>query len=359
MTLLNTHRDIIDAIGNTPLIRLRGASEATGCDILGKAEFMNPGQSVKDRAALFIVRDAERSGLLRPGGIIVEGTAGNTGIGLTLVANALGYKTVIVIPQTQTEEKKDMLRLAGAELVEVPAVPYANPDNYVKLSGRIAQALAEGEPNGAVWANQFDNVANRQAHIETTGPEIWSQTRGRIDGFVSAVGTGGTLAGVGIALKERNPRVTIALADPPGAALFSYYTAGELRAEGTSITEGIGQGRITGNLDGFTPDAAFQIPDEEALRTVFDLLEHEGLCLGPSSGVNVAGAIRLAQQLGPGHVIVTILCDYGTRYQSKLFNVEFLRSKGLPVPSWLERGSGVGRRALEQCRSEPATTPAD
>ncbi|MEE3155161.1 MAG: cysteine synthase A, partial [Pseudomonadota bacterium] len=297
---MNIHRDIIDAIGNTPLIRLRRASEATGCEILGKAEFMNPGQSVKDRAALFIVRAAERSGLLRPGGIIVEGTAGNTGIGLTLVANALGYRTVIVIPQTQTEEKKGMLRLAGAELVEVPAVPYANPDNYVKLSGRMAKALGEVEPNGAVWANQFDNVANRQAHVETTGPEIWSQTQGRIDGFVSAVGTGGTLAGVAIALKEQNPRVTIALADPPGAALFNYYTAGELRAEGTSITEGIGQGRITGNLEGFTPDAAFHIPDDEALRTVFDLLEHEGLCLGPSSGVNVAGAIRLAQQLGPG-----------------------------------------------------------
>ncbi|EAT09461.1 O-acetylserine (thiol) lyase [Sphingomonas sp. SKA58] len=352
MPLLTIHNNILDAIGNTPLIRLRRASEATGCDILGKAEFMNPGQSVKDRAALFIVRAAERSGMLRPGGVIVEGTAGNTGIGLALVANALGYRTVVVIPDTQAKEKKDMLRLAGAELIEVPAVPYADPDNYVKLSGRLAQALAEVEPNGAVWANQFDNVANRQAHVETTGPEIWAQTEGRVDGFVCAVGTGGTLAGVSIALKERNPQVAIALADPPGAALFSYYTSGELRAEGTSITEGIGQGRITGNLEGFTPDFSYLVPDAEALRTVFDLLEHEGLCLGPSSGVNVAGAVRLAQQLGPGHRIVTVLCDYGTRYQSKLFNADFLRSMNLPTPGWIAQGSPIVQEALKRCRPE-------
>lgn len=335
---MTIHHGIIDAIGNTPLIRLKQASDLTGCEILGKAEFMNPGQSIKDRAALFIIRDAERRGELQPGGIIVEGTAGNTGIGLTLVANALGYRTVIVIPDTQTSEKKDLLRLAGAELVEVPAVPYANDNNYVKVSARLARELA---PKGAVWANQFDNLANRQAHVETTGPEIWEQTAGRLDGFVCAVGTGGTLAGVGMALKARTERVTIALADPLGAALFSYYTTGELRSEGSSITEGIGQGRITANLEGFTPDVSFQIPDDEAIPIVFDLLEHEGLCLGPSSGVNVAGAIRLARQLGPGHTIVTVLCDYGTRYQSKLFNAEFLRSKGLPVPSWLERKTSM------------------
>lgn len=345
---MTIHRDVIDTIGNTPLIRLRRVSEQTGCEILGKAEFMNPGQSVKDRAALFIVRDAERSGRLRPGGVIVEGTAGNTGIGLTLVANALGYRTVIVIPETQTREKKDMLRLAGADLVEVPAVPYANENNYVKVSARLAQELAALEPNGAVWANQFDNIANRQAHVETTGPEIWEQTGGKVDGFVSAVGTGGTLAGVTIALKERNPRIAVALADPPGAALFSYYTSGELRSEGSSITEGIGQGRITSNLEGFTPDFSFLIPDDEAIPMVFDLLEHEGLCLGPSSGVNVAGAVRLAGQLGPGSMIVTILCDYGTRYQSKLFNPEFLRSKGLPVPNWLKGSNGLVEQALER-----------
>jgi cysteine synthase A len=333
MTIRN---GILDAIGNTPLIRLRQASELTGCTILGKAEFMNPGQSVKDRAALFIIRDAMERGALQPGGVIVEGTAGNTGIGLALVGNALGFRTVIVIPETQSQEKKDMLRLAGAELVEVPAVPYANPNNYVKVSGRIAERLNQSEPNGAIWANQFDNVANRQGHIETTGPEIWEQTGGRIDGFVCAVGTGGTLAGVGIALKERNPKILIGLADPLGAALYSYYTTGVLKAEGTSITEGIGQGRITQNLEGAPVDVAYQIPDDEALPLVFDLLRHEGLCLGGSSAINVAGAIRLARQLGPGHTIVTILADYGTRYQSRLFDPEFLRSKNLPVPDWLE-----------------------
>lgn len=333
------HRGIVDAIGNTPLIALRKASEITGCTILGKAEFMNPGQSVKDRAALFIIQDAEKRGLLRPGGVIVEGTAGNTGIGLALVGNALGYRTVIVIPETQTQEKKDMLRLCGAELIEVPAVPYANPNNYVKVSGRLAERLAASEPNGAIWANQFDNVANRQGHIETTGPEIWDQTEGKVDGFICAVGTGGTFAGVGMALKARNPKIAIGLADPMGAALYSYYTSGELKSEGSSITEGIGQGRITRNLEGFAPDVAFRIPDEEALPIIFDLLENEGLCLGGSSGINVAGAIRLAQHLGPGHTIVTVLCDYGTRYQSKLFNPAFLRSKNLPVPTWLERKS--------------------
>jgi cysteine synthase A len=325
------------------MIRLRHASELTECTILGKAEFMNPGQSVKDRAALFIIQDAEKRGLLRPGGVIVEGTAGNTGIGLALVGNALGYRTVIVIPETQTQEKKDMLRLCGAELIEVPAVPYANPNNYVKVSGRIAESLAKSEPDGAIWANQFDNVANRDGHIATTGPEIWAQTNGRVDGFICAVGTGGTLAGVGIALKERSPEIAIGLADPMGAALYSYYTRGELKAEGSSITEGIGQGRITKNLEGFEPDVAFQIPDEEAVPIVFDLLEQEGLCLGSSSGINVAGAIRLARHLGPGHTIVTVLCDYGTRYQSKLFNPDFLHSKNLPVPAWLERESTLDK----------------
>ncbi|MFG1202497.1 cysteine synthase A, partial [Xanthobacter aminoxidans] len=323
---------LVDSIGNTPLIRLKRASEETGCDILGKAEFLNPGQSVKDRAALGIIQDAVARGELKPGGVIVEGTAGNTGIGLALVAAPLGFRTVIVIPETQSQEKKDMLRLAGATLVEVPAVAYANPNNYVKVSGRLAEALAKTEPNGAIWANQFDNVANRQAHIDTTGPEIWEQTQGKVDGFICAVGTGGTLAGIGMALKARNKDIKIGLADPMGAALYSYYTTGELKAEGSSITEGIGQGRITANLVDAPVDAAFQIPDEEALPVVFDLLEHEGLCLGGSSGVNVAGAIRLAKELGPGHTIVTILCDYGTRYQSKLFNPEFLRSKNLPVP---------------------------
>jgi cysteine synthase A len=302
---------------------------------------MNPGQSVKDRAALFIIEDAVKSGRLRQGGVVVEGTAGNTGIGLALVGNALGFRTVIVIPDTQSQEKKDMLRQCGAELVEVPAVPYANPNNYVKVSGRLAEQLAKTEPCGAIWANQFDNVANRNGHIATTGPEIWQQTDGRIDGFVSSVGTGGTLAGVGIALKERNKKITIALADPIGAALYSYYTTGVLKSEGTSITEGIGQGRITKNLEGAPVDVAFQIPDAEAVTLIFDLLEQEGLCLGGSTGINVAGAIRLARELGPGHTIVTVLCDYGTRYQTRLFNPEFLRSKNLPVPAWLERKSSL------------------
>jgi cysteine synthase A len=333
--------DILAAIGNTPLIKLRHASELTGCTILGKAEFMNPGHSVKDRAALFIVEDAVRRGLLRPGGIIVEGTAGNTGIGLALVASVLGFRTLIVIPETQSQEKKNMLRLAGAELIEVPAVPYANPNNYVKISGRLADRLAQTEPNGAVWANQFDNVANREGHVRTTGREIWEQTDGTVDGFVSAVGTGGTLAGVGIALKERNPQVQIALADPMGAALYHYFTHGELKSTGSSITEGIGQGRITRNLEGAPIDLAFQIPDEEALPIIFDLVEHEGLCLGGSSGINIAGAIRLAKHLGPGHTIVTVLCDSGSRYQSKLFNPDFLSERGLPLPGWLTRSSTV------------------
>jgi cysteine synthase len=332
---------VLDAIGNTPLIRLKKASELTGCEVLGKAEFMNPGQSVKDRAALFIIRDAERRGLLRPGGVVVEGTAGNTGIGLTLVAKALGYRTVIVIPDTQSQEKKDALRLLGAELIEVPAVPYKNPNNYVKISGRLAEQLAKSGPNSAVWANQFDNLANRDGHIATTAEEIWRQTDGKVDGFVSAVGTGGTLAGTGIGLKAHRKDVKIALADPLGAALYSYYTSGELKAEGSSITEGIGQGRITANLDGFTPDFSYQISDAEGIPIVFDLLAEEGLCLGGSSGINIAGAMHLARDLGPGHTIVTILCDYGTRYQSKLFNPQFLREKGLPVPGWLEGTSGI------------------
>ncbi|MGR3812924.1 MAG: cysteine synthase A [Cognatishimia activa] len=325
--------DLATAIGNTPLIRLNKASEETGCEILGKAEFMNPGQSVKDRAALYIIKDALEKGTLKPGGTIVEGTAGNTGIGLALVGASMGFKTVIVIPETQSQEKKDMLRLAGAELVQVPAAPYKNPNNYVRYSGRLAEELAKTEPNGAIWANQFDNVANRRAHIETTGPEIWEQTGGKVDGFICAVGSGGTLAGVAEVLQPKG--VKIGLADPMGAALHSFYTTGELASSGSSISEGIGQGRITANLEGFTPDHSFQIPDEEALPIVFDLLENEGLCLGGSSGVNIAGAKRLAKEMGPGHTIVTILCDYGTRYQSKLFNPEFLREKGLPTPSWL------------------------
>jgi len=332
---------IVEAIGNTPLIKLERVSAATGCTILGKAEFMNPGQSVKDRAAVFIIEDAIKKGELRPGGVIVEGTAGNTGIGLALVGNALGFRTVIVIPDTQSQEKKDTLRLCGAKLIEVPAVPYSNPNNYVKLSGRLAAQLAKTEKNGAIWANQFDNVANRQGHVETTGPEIWQQTDGKVDGFVCAVGTGGTLAGVGMALKARRNDVRIALADPMGAALYSYYTTGKLQSEGSSITEGIGQGRITKNLENAPIDAAYQIPDEEAVPIIFDLLEHEGLCLGGSSGINIAGAVRLAKELGPGHVIVTVLADYGTRYQSKLFNPEFLHEKKLPVPRWLEDKSSV------------------
>ncbi len=333
---MTNHRDVISAIGHTPLIRLNRVSDATGCEIWGKAEFLNPGQSVKDRAALFIIRDAEKRGLLRPGGTIVEGTAGNTGIGLSMVANALGYKSVIVIPETQSQEKKDALTLLGAELIQVPAKPYKNPNNYVKLSGRLAEKLARELPGGAIWANQFDNVANRQAHIETTGPEIWEQTQGKIDGFVSAVGSGGTLGGISLALKAKNPNIQIGLADPEGAALYSYYTTGELKSSGNSITEGIGQGRITANLKDIIVDRAYQIPDSEALPYVFDLLEHEGLCLGGSSGINIAGAVRLARDLGPGNTIVTILADYGNRYQSKLFNPEFLRSKNLPVPHWLE-----------------------
>lgn len=331
------NKSVIDVIGNTPLIRLRRVSELTGCEILGKAEFMNPGQSVKDRAALFIIRDAEKKGLLKPGGVIVEGTAGNTGIGLTVVGKALGYRTVIVIPDTQSQEKKDALRLLGAELLEVPAVPYRNPNNYVKVSGRLAEKLAQSEPNGAIWANQFDNVANRDGHVETTAEEIWRQSDGKVDGFVCAVGTGGTLAGVSAGLKAKSNAVKIAIADPLGAALHSYYTTGELKSEGSSITEGIGQGRITANLEGFTPDFSYQIPDDEALPIVFDLIQEEGLCLGGSSGINIAGAVRLARELGPGHTIVTILCDYGTRYQSKMFNPDFLRGKDLPVPEWMER----------------------
>ena len=328
--------DLADTIGKTPLIRLNAASEATGCEIFGKAEFMNPGQSVKDRAALYIIRDAVAKGTLRPGGTIVEGTAGNTGIGLALVGASMGYRTVIVIPETQSQEKKDMLRLAGAELVQVPAAPYSNPNNYVRYSGRLAEALAKSEPNGAIWANQFDNVANRQAHVETTGPEIWEQTKGKVDGFICAVGSGGTLAGVADALQPKGVR--IGLADPEGAALYSFYTDGTFESPGSSITEGIGQGRITANLEGFTPDFSYRISDAEALPIVFDLLADEGLCLGGSSGINIAGAMRMGRDLGPGSTIVTILCDYGTRYQSKLYNPEFLRAKGLPVPDWLAAG---------------------
>ncbi len=335
-------RDFIELIGNTPMLRLNAASERTGCEILGKCEFLNPGGSVKDRAALFIVRDAESRGQLKPGGVIVEGTAGNTGIGLTLVGNALGYRSVIVIPDTQSQEKKDMLRLCGAELTEVPAVPYRDPNNYIKYSGRLAKKIAAKEPNGAIWANQFDNVANRQAHFETTGPEIWEQTGGKLDGFVCAVGTGGTLAGIALYLKERNPNIVIGLADPMGAALYNYFAHGELKAEGSSITEGIGQGHITANLEGVPLDVPFQIPDDEALPIIFDLVLEEGHVLGGSSGINIAGAIRLAERLGPGHTIVTILADYGTRYVSKLFNPEFLRAKDLPVPQWLESGGDRG-----------------
>ena len=325
--------DLPDAVGNTPLIRLRKASEVTGCEIFGKAEFMNPGQSVKDRAALYIIRDAVEKGLLEPGGTIVEGTAGNTGIGLALMGASLGFKTVIVIPETQSQEKKDMLRLAGAQLVEVPAAPYKNPNNYVRYSGRLAEQLARTEPHGAIWANQFDNVANRLAHVETTGPEIWEQTGGKVDGFICAAGSGGTVAGVAEVLQPKG--VKVGLADPEGAGLFKIYTGEE--NPGDSITEGIGQGRITANLEGFTPDFAYRVPDSEALPVVFDLLAEEGLCMGGSTGVNVAGAMRMAREMGPGHTIVTVLCDYGSRYQSKLFNIDFLRGKGLPVPSWLDR----------------------
>jgi cysteine synthase A len=332
---MRIYSDLADAIGKTPLIRLNAASEATGCEILGKAEFMNPGQSVKDRAALYIIRDAVAKGHLKPGGTIVEGTAGNTGIGLALVGASMGFRTVIVIPETQSQEKKDMLRLAGAELVQVPAAPYKNPNNYVRYSGRLAEKLAQIEPNGAIWANQFDNVANRQAHVETTGPEVWEQTDGKVTGFICAVGSGGTLAGVALALQPRG--VKIGLADPEGASLHAFYTTGQMDSPGSSITEGIGQGRITANLEGLVPDYSYRIPDAEALPIVFDLMAHEGLCLGGSSGINIAGAIRMARDMGPGHTIVTILCDYGTRYQSKLYNPEFLHSKGLPVPDWLDR----------------------
>jgi cysteine synthase A len=328
-------QSLLDAIGNTPLIRLRHASAITGCEILAKAEFMNPGQSVKDRAALYIIRDAEQRGLLRPGGTIVEGTAGNTGIGLAMVGKALGYRSVIVIPRTQSQEKKDAIRLYGAELVEVDAVPYANPMNYVRYSGRLAEELAETEPNGAVWANQFDNVANREAHAHGTGPEIWDQTGGRVDGFICAVGSGGTLAGVAQALRERRADVQIGLADPHGAALYSYYTDGELKAEGGSISEGIGQGRITANLEGLKIDRAYRVSDEEMLLAIYDLVEHDGLVMGGSTGVNVAGAIRMAQDMGPGHTIVTVLCDHGQRYQSKIFNPLFLAERGLPTPPWI------------------------
>lgn len=337
-------RNLAEAVGNTPLIRLNGPSDATGCEILGKAEFLNPGQSVKDRAALYIIRDAVARGALKPGGTIVEGTAGNTGIGLALVGASMGFRTVIVIPETQSQEKKDMLCLAGAELVEVPAAPYKNINNYIRYSDRLAEALSATEPRGAIWANQFDNTANRQAHVETTGPEIWAQTGGKLDGFICAVGSGGTLAGVAQVLQPKG--VKIGLADPDGAALHSYYTTGELKSEGSSITEGIGQGRITANLEGFTPDHSFNIPDSEALPVVFDLLSEEGLCLGGSSGINVAGAMRMAREMGPGHTIVTILCDYGTRYQSKLFNPSFLKDKGLPVPEWMDRAA----RALPDVR---------
>lgn len=325
----------VDLIGNTPLVRLRRVSERTGCEILGKCEFLNPGGSVKDRAALAIITDAERRGALRPGGIVVEGTAGNTGIGLALVGNARGYRTVIVMPETQSQEKQDMLRLCGAELRLVPAVPYKDPNNYVKLSGRLAQELARSEPNGAIWANQFDNPANREGHYRTTGPEIWEQTGGRVDAFTCAVGTGGTLTGVATALKERNPAVRVVLADPMGAALYHYYKHGVLKAEGSSITEGIGQGRVTVNLEGAPIDDAVQISDGEALPYIFDLVVEEGLVLGSSSAINIAAAVRVAEAMGPGRTIVTILCDHGTRYQSKLFNARFLREKGLPVPSWL------------------------
>ena len=333
------YSDLAAAVGNTPLIRLNAASEATGCEILGKAEFMNPGQSVKDRAALYIIKAAVASGDLRPGGTIVEGTAGNTGIGLALVGASMGFRTVIVIPETQSQEKKDMLRLAGAELVEVPAAPYKNPNNYVRYSGRLAQELAKTEPNGAIWANQFDNTANRQAHIETTGPEIWAQTEGELDGFICAAGSGGTIAGMGMYLQPKG--VKVGLADPDGAALHSFYTTGTLASEGGSISEGIGQGRITKNLEGFTPDVSYNISDAQALPFVFDLLRNEGLVLGGSSGINIAGAVRMARDLGPGHTIVTILCDYGTRYQSKLFNPDFLRSKGLEVPEWMETSRDI------------------
>lgn len=341
---LGVRQGFVDSIGNTPLIRLNAASQATGCEIYGKAEFLNPGGSVKDRAALYIIKDAEEKGLLKPGGVIVEGTAGNTGIGLALVANARGYKSVIVIPKTQSQEKKDMLRLAGATLVEVPAVPYKNPNNYVKYSGRLAEEIAKTNPNGGIWGNQFDNIANRQAHYETTGPEIWKQTDGKVDGFICAIGTGGTVAGVGKYLKEKNAKIRIGVADPMGACMYNFYEKGVLESSGTSISEGIGQGRVTANLadwglpekDGGYIDYWCQVTDEEALPLIYDLLKQEGFCMGGSTAINIAGAVKLAKELGPGHTIVTILCDLGTRYQSKVFNVDFLKSKGLPYPEWLD-----------------------
>ncbi|WP_040483101.1 MULTISPECIES: cysteine synthase A [Yoonia] len=336
---MQIRNDFAEAIGNTPLIKLRAASQATGCTILGKAEFLNPGQSVKDRAALYMIKDAIARGDLRPGGTIVEGTAGNTGIGLALLGSSMGFKTVIVIPETQSQEKKDMLRLAGAKLVEVPAAPYSNPNNYVRYSERLAIALRETEPNGVIWANQFDNTANRQAHVETTAPEIWAQTDGKVDGFICAVGSGGTLAGVALALQPKG--VKIGLADPEGSALYNFYEHGALKSEGGSVSEGIGQGRITANLEGLTPDYAYRIPDAEALPLIYDLMQHEGLCMGGSTAINMAGAIRMARDMGPGHVIVTILCDVGSRYQSKIYNPAFMREKGLPVPAWLEEKADV------------------
>jgi len=333
---MRTYSNVIDAIGHTPLIRLRKASELAGANIYGKAEFLNPGQSVKDRAALGMIREAEKSGKLKPGGVVVEGTAGNTGIGLAVVGNALGYRTVIVMPRTQSQEKKDAVRSLGAKLVEVDAVPYANPNHYVKYSQKLAGEMAKSEPNGAIWANQFDNVANRNAHYETTGPEIWEQTGGKIDGFICSVGSGGTLGGVSLALKERSKKVRIGIADPGGASLYSYYTNGELKAEGTSITEGIGQSRVTANLEGVKVDDAFRIEDADALRALFDLTKNEGMCLGGSSGINIVGAIEMAKKLGPGSTVVTILCDYGTRYLSKLYNAAWLKEKGLPAPDWYE-----------------------
>ena len=336
---MQIRNDFAEATGNTPLIKLRAASQATGCTILGKAEFLNPGQSVKDRAALYMIKDAIARGNLRPGGTIVEGTAGNTGIGLALLGSSMGFKTVIVIPETQSQEKKDMLRLAGAKLVEVPAAPYSNPNNYVRYSERLAIALRETEPDGVIWANQFDNTANRQAHVETTAPEIWAQTDGKVDGFICAVGSGGTLAGVALALQPKG--VKIGLADPEGSALYNFYEHGALKSEGGSVSEGIGQGRITANLEGLTPDYAYQIPDAEALPLIYDLMQHEGLCMGGSTAINMAGAIRMARDMGPGHVIVTILCDVGSRYQSKIYNPAFMREKGLPVPAWLEEKADV------------------
>lgn len=332
---MNVYSNLPETVGNTPLIRLRKASEITGCDIYGKAEFMNPGQSVKDRAALGIIMDAVKSGKLQPSGTIVEGTAGNTGIGLALVGASMGFKTVIVIPETQSQEKKDMIRLAGAELVEVPAKPYKDPNNYVKYSARLADKLAKTEPNGAIWANQFDNVANRDAHVKSTAPEIWKQTGGKIDGFICAVGSGGTLAGVALGLREKSKGIKIGIADPDGAALYNYYANGELKSSGDSIAEGIGQGRITANLEGLSVDMPYNIPDVEALPIIFDLLHHEGLCMGGSTGINIAGAIRMAKDMGPGHTIVTVLCDYGNRYQSKIFNPKFLKAMNLPIPDWM------------------------